>query len=126
LRWPVRLLPQPTGLYAGLAVASIGFLFMGWGHRRFTTLGVSVKTMLPASQLVTKGAYRFSRNPMYVGFVSILAGAGLAAGSVPMLLSAIPMFLYLDWYVIPHEERYLARAFGEDYKAYCKRVRRWL
>jgi protein-S-isoprenylcysteine O-methyltransferase Ste14 len=63
---------------------------------------------------------------MYVGFVAILLGLGWACGSLAMLLSAVPMFLYLDWYVIPREEKYLLRRFGEDYQTYCRRVRRWL
>jgi protein-S-isoprenylcysteine O-methyltransferase Ste14 len=43
-----------------------------------------------------------------------------------MVLSAVPMFLYLNWYVIRREEKYLVRAFGEEYEAYRRRVRRWL
>jgi protein-S-isoprenylcysteine O-methyltransferase Ste14 len=113
-------------IIAGLATGVAGFAFMGWGHGRFKSLGVNVKTSLPASQLVTKGAYGISRNPMYVGFVAILAGLGIANGSVPMLLSAVSMFVYLDWYVIPREEKYLARTFGDEYKAYCRKIRRWL
>ena len=124
--WPVPLLPQPIGLGAGLAVALCGFAFMGWGHRKFRKLGLNVKTNLPAGTLVTNEAFRYSRNPMYVGFVSILAGLGLAAGSLPMLLSAVPMFLYLDWYVIRREEKYMRRRFGVEYEIYCKNVRRWL
>jgi protein-S-isoprenylcysteine O-methyltransferase Ste14 len=124
--WPVSLLPQPAGLCGGLGVALAGFAFMSWGHRKFRKLGLNVKTNLPAGTLVTNEAFRFSRNPMYVGFVAILAGAGLAAGSLPMLLSALPMALYLDWYVIPREEKYLRRRFGVEYEIYCKNVRRWL
>lgn len=123
---PVSLLPQPAGLYAGLAVAFAGFAFMGWGRRKFSKLGLNVKPNLPAGTLVTNEAFRFSRNPMYVGFVSVLAGLGLAAGSLPMLLSAISMLLYLDWYVIRREEKYLRRRFGVEYEIYCKNVRRWL
>jgi len=63
---------------------------------------------------------------MYVGFVSILVGLGLAAGSLPMLLSAVPMFLYLDLYVIRREEKYMRRRFGIEYETYCQKVRRWL
>jgi protein-S-isoprenylcysteine O-methyltransferase Ste14 len=126
LPWSVSLLPQPAGLCAGMAVALAGFAFMGWGHRKFKKLGLNVKTNLPAGTLVTNEAFRYSRNPMYVGVVSILAGLGLAAGSLPMLLSAIPMFLYLDWYVIRREEKYLRRRFGIEYEIYCRNVRRWL
>lgn len=122
----IPLVPWLTRLASGIAVAAAGFAFMGWGHGRFKSLGVNVKTFLPASRLVTEGAYRYSRNPMYVGFVSILAGIGWAAGSHPMLVSSVAMFLYLNWYVIPREEAYLTREFGDDYKTYCRRVRRWL
>jgi protein-S-isoprenylcysteine O-methyltransferase Ste14 len=122
----IQLLPQTPRLVSGAVLALAGFAFMGWGHRRFRSLGVAVKTNLPASQLVGKGAYRISRNPMYVGFVAILLGLGLASGSIAMLVSAVPMFLYLDWFVIPREEKYLRRTFGEDYREYCRRVRRWL
>jgi protein-S-isoprenylcysteine O-methyltransferase Ste14 len=126
LRPPISLLPQPTGLYAGSALAVAGLLFSLWANARFHSVGVTVKCNKPAAHLVATGAYRFSRNPMYVGFVAILAGIGLAAGSLPMLLSALPMFLYLDCYVIAREEKYLTRRFGGEYEAYRARVRRWL
>lgn len=117
--WPLRLI-------AGMAIAVGGFFFMMWGHNRFTAIGTPVKTRLPAKELVTGAAYRFSRNPMYVGFVVILAGVGLAANSLPVALSAFVMFLFLDRYVIPREERYLRQRFGGDYEAYSRKVRRWL
>lgn len=122
----VPLVPWTVRWSSGAALAVAGFAFMGWGHRRFTRLGVAVKTILPASQLVTGGAYRFSRNPMYVGFVAILLGAGWFLGAVPLLAAAVVMYLYLDRYVIVREEAYLARTFGEAYKDYCARTRRWL
>jgi protein-S-isoprenylcysteine O-methyltransferase Ste14 len=103
-----------------------GFAFMMWGHSRFRALGVTVKTIRPASRLVTVGAYRFSRNPMYTGMVSLIAGIGFAAENVWMLLASVLMALYLALYVIPREEAYLLRRFGEDYKTYCTTVRRWL
>lgn len=126
LRSGPLIVPRAAALYAGIAVAVAGLLFQGLGLMGFKRRGVDVRTNRPASSLVTGDAHRFSRNPMYVGFVVILAGIGIAADSLPMLLAAIPMFLYLDWLVIPREERYLSRAFGEDYEAYCRTVRRWL
>lgn len=122
----ITLVPWQIRIASGTAVALAGFAFMGWGHGRFKKLGVAVKTFLPASELVTQGAYRFSRNPMYVGFVGILAGLGWAAGSFAMLTSAVAMYLFLDWYVIRREEAYLTRRFGQTYKDYCASVRRWL
>lgn len=123
---PLAAVPWPSRLLAGAAVAGAGFLFMMWGHNRFTAVGTAVKTCRPASELVTGAAYRFSRNPMYVGFVAILLGFGAAANSLPMMLSALAMYLYLDRYVIPREEQYLRRCFGAAYDAYRQKVRRWL
>ncbi len=114
------------GPWPGLALALAGFLFMMWGHQRFQRLGVEVKTCRPARALVDSAAYRFSRNPMYVGMLAILAGLGLASDSVWLLLAAAAMTLYLGLYMVPREERYLAAAFGAEYADYCRRVRRWL
>jgi protein-S-isoprenylcysteine O-methyltransferase Ste14 len=122
----VHMVSWPERLVTGIAIAIAGLAFMLWVNNRFVSLGTSVKTCRPATLLVTKGPYRFSRNPMYVGFVSILAGIGTAAGSVPMQLSALPMFLFLSFYVIPREEKYLRQEFGAEYEAYRRKVRRWL
>lgn len=84
--WGSGLVPGP---WPGLALA--GFLFMMWGHQRFQRLGVEVKTCRPARPLVDSAAYRFSRNPMYVGMLAMLAGLGLAMDSVWLLLAAAAM-----------------------------------
>lgn len=113
-------------ILSGGALFVAGFAFMMWGHGRFKTLGVNVKTVLPASRLVTDGAYHISRNPMYVGFLAMLAGMGLAVASVWLCAMCLPFFFYFSLYVIPREEAYLARHFGEEYAAYRAKVRRWL
>ncbi len=122
----IPAIPKTARLAIGAVLAAAGFAFMMWGHTLFTRLGVNVKTILPASRLVTAGAYRRSRNPMYVGFLAILAGAGLALGSLWLVLTVVPMALYLGLYVVPREEAYLARRFGADYETYRRTVRRWL
>ncbi|SDK75233.1 Protein-S-isoprenylcysteine O-methyltransferase Ste14 [Maridesulfovibrio ferrireducens] len=113
-------------LITGIIIIAAGISFMMWGHARFKSLGVNVPTDMPASQLVTDGAHQYSRNPMYVGFIAILLGLGIAVDSVWMLVSALPMTLYLSFYVIPKEEAYLLRTFGAEFKTYCKYVRKWL
>jgi protein-S-isoprenylcysteine O-methyltransferase Ste14 len=103
-----------------------GFTFVIIGYGRFRALKVTVKTIRPASSLVTGGVYRFSRNPMYIGLVLTLAGLGAIAGNPWLSSTMVPMALYLNYYVIPREETYLQRRFGESYSAYCASVRRWL
>jgi len=111
---------------AGAVLAVAGFAFMMWGHGRFKALDVSVVTVRPASQLVTGGAYRRSRNPMYTGMIATYAGVAMCVAGVWLCATLILFFLYLSLYVIPREEAYLVRRFGSEYADYCKRVRRWL
>ncbi len=113
-------------LAAGAALSLSGFAFMMWAHGLFTRLGVNVKTVCPASQLVARGAYAYSRNPMYVGMLAMLAGIGFICGDMGMIAMCLPMFAYLSLYAIPREEAYLGRRFGTEYAAYRGKVRRWL
>lgn len=118
--------PEPMRWAAGLLVFVAGGVFGFSGFFRFRHLDVDVRPTKPAAKLVGGGAYRVTRNPMYVGLVCALTGIGLFFGSIPMLLGAVVMFAYLNWYVIPREEAYLTRTFGDDYRAYRAKVRRWL
>lgn len=123
---PLATLPLSIRLITGLGILGSGFTFMMWAHTHFTSVGTAIKTWEPASELVTEGAFRHSRNPMYVGFVAILLGGGIAIENLPMMLSAVIMFLFLDRYVIPREEIYLRHRFDKAYTDYLQNVRRWL
>jgi protein-S-isoprenylcysteine O-methyltransferase Ste14 len=76
--------------------------------------------------LGTDGLYRFSRNPIYLGFAITYAGLAIAMDSVLVLLLLVPCLIVVDRFVIQREERYLSAKFGADYDAYRARVRRWL
>ncbi|OGR37632.1 MAG: hypothetical protein A2051_03095 [Desulfovibrionales bacterium GWA2_65_9] len=92
----------------------------------FHKQGTSEKTFEPATALVVEGAYRYSRNPMYVGMTGLFLGIGLAVGSSWLLLACLPFCLYILLYVVPREEAYMHRRWGEAYLDYCCQVRRWL
>ena len=79
-----------------------------------------------ASQLVTQGPYRFTRNPMYTGLtMQYVGGAVLLDSGWPIIVLPIVLFVLVRT-VISREEEYLNNAFGADYGAYTTRVRRWL
>ena len=120
------LLAKPLRIFFGLALATAGFTFMMLAHEKFKRIGTNVPTNLPSTTLVVHGAYRFSRNPMYVGGSAFFLGIGLAVGSFWMMVSYLPLWLYLSLYVIPREEAYMYRRYGEAYKTYSQQVRRWL
>ena len=78
------------------------------------------------TRLITFGAYRLSRNPMYLGISLIYAGVAIILGSLwSLVLLPIPV-LVMNAIVIPMEEANAREAFGEQYLAYCRRTRRWL
>lgn len=91
-------------------------------HRHTTTIRPGEKS----TALITDGPYRFTRNPIYLGMALVLAGLALLLGSLLPLL-VVPFFiLVIDALVIRLEERMLTSEFGDTYRSYTKRVRRWL
>ncbi len=63
---------------------------------------------------------------MYLGMVLMMAGIAVCMGTVPFYASALVYFAVLNFVFCPYEERKLSKAFGEHYKGYVERVRRWL
>jgi protein-S-isoprenylcysteine O-methyltransferase Ste14 len=80
----------------------------------------------PSSALVTTGPYRFSRNPMYVGLTLLYAGVAIWVNTVWPLLFLPVILIVLHYGVVVREEAYLERTFGDEYRHYARRVRRWL
>lgn len=78
-----------------------------------------------SSALVASGIYRFTRNPMYLGFLLALAGWGVWLASLPALLWLVVYILFINRYQIIPEERILEEKFGQSFIAYRKQVRRW-
>ena len=88
----------------------------------------TVNPMLPgkASALVTTGVYRFSRNPMYLGMLCLLTAWCLWLGN-PLNLVVLVLFpLAITRFQIKPEEEVLVHLFGQEYRHYCQRVRRWI
>ena len=80
----------------------------------------------PPGALVARGPYRYTRNPMYVGVLGILAGLALARWSMPLAIYAAGVAAAFVTFVRLYEEPRLARQFGDAYRAYVSRVPRWL
>ena len=111
---------------AGSSLAVLGLAFGGWALGTFLMARTTPHPNHPVSALVTWGPYRVSRNPMYVGLSAGVAGIALVANT-PWLLASLPfVWLALSRLVIDREEIYLERKFGEEYRAFKARTRRWL
>ena len=111
-----------AGVVLVLAGLTQAFLAVRQFNRAHTTLDPHGQVRA----LVTGGPYRFSRNPIYLGFVLILAGFPLFSGTVWGAILVPVLILNLNNLVIQHEEAYLEKKFGEAYAGYRSRVRRWL
>ena len=80
----------------------------------------------PTVRIVSSGPYRFTRNPIYVGLLCVLTGFAFFTPSLWIALSIGLLFLLLHFGVVRPEEKYLSEKFGEDYRDYLRRVRRWI
>src|SRR5262245_56371561 len=111
---------------AGLLLLGLGFLVRLWATYHFYAHDMRVISLEPQSTLITSGPYRFSRNPLYLGGnVFIFFGAALLLGS-PTALIVTALHLPLMDRFIRREEEQLERIFGDEWRSYKRRVRRWI
>jgi protein-S-isoprenylcysteine O-methyltransferase Ste14 len=103
-----------------------GLALSGAVMYHFGKAGTAVTPWKEARRLVVSGPYRFSRNPDYVGQALFVGGLALLLATPWVFLALLPALLIVRYGVIAREERYLERRFGEEYRQYCGRVRRWL
>src|SRR5262249_49391964 len=127
------LLPLPLALpqaavrwTAGGGLIVLGVAIMAAGIRNFSRAATPVPSNQPVRALVTTGIHGWSRNPIYVGMFALYAGIALAARSPWALVLVLPLSVAIRYGVVAREEAYLARRFGDAYRAYQARVRRWL
>jgi len=91
----------------------------------FRGAGTHVEPWKPASALVTRGIFRFLRNPMYVGLIVMVAGLAILLASDWMLVMTVLLAVTLHFGVVRREERYLEATFGDRYRRYRDRVPRY-
>lgn len=118
-------LPDPY-TWLGLLPAAAGLAILGRSILQFRRAGTTVEPFQKASELVQTGLYAYSRNPIYLAMVLCLLGIAILLGSLTPFL-VIPLFAWLiQRNVILAEEQMLEANFGESYRQYKMRVRRWI
>ena len=126
-----RVLPlfrvlHPPVVYLGAALATLGVLIVLISAGLFRLRKTTINPFGEPAVMVQDGFYRFSRNPMYLGMLLVLIGVGLWLGNVLALLLAPAFVAIMTRGHIVREERLLEQQFGDVYRAYRSRVRRWL
>ncbi|MDO9301604.1 MAG: isoprenylcysteine carboxylmethyltransferase family protein [Anaerolineales bacterium] len=128
LGWLVPL-PLPASKFvqwAGLGLAALGFILGVLALIEFKRVRAAHDSKKPTKALVTSGIYRFTRNPIYLGFVFMLIGLPLSMGIYWGVILIWPLVTFMKNMVIKHEEAYLEKEFKNQFANYCSRVRRWL
>lgn len=118
--------PRYVSLAAGLAILLAGLCLIAGAIKLFRRTGQEPAPWKPSPELVLSGAYRFTRNPMYLGLTCIQAGLGLAVNNLWITLLAPFSLLAVHFLAVVPEEKYLTEKFGESYRNYMTKVRRYL
>jgi len=103
-----------------------GVVLMGWMIATFARVGTPVPTYKTPRAIATGGPFSFTRNPAYVGMALIYVAVALGFGRAWTWVLLLPLLMIVRYGVIGREERYLERKFGDEYRAYRARVRRWI
>jgi len=129
LNW---LMPLPIVAAAMLAgwlgalVFAFALALLVWAIAAMTRGGSNVPTNRPTTTIVHGGPYRFTRNPIYLAMALGLIGLAIAFNTLWLLLVSVPFGLVIRYGVVAREEAYLERKFGNVYRCYRSRMRRWL
>ncbi len=129
LTWVLAMAYAPWGevaLWLGRSLIAAGLLLAVWSVVQFRKARTTIIPHNHPDALVETGPYQFSRNPIYVADLMILAGWSLTVGTPLGLLLVFPFALALERFFIRPEEARLAAALGPPYTEYRARVRRWV
>jgi len=124
--FPRPVLPLDVAAEMGFAVLLVGVTLAIWSRRTMERAGTNVNPARPATTLVVTGPYGFSRNPMYLSRTLLYVGLALLANALCIVALLVPLMFLIYLGVIKREERYLEAKFGDAYRQYRVRVRRWL
>ena len=120
-----ELVPSPFH-WLGLPLLALGLAIAIVARKQFARARTNIYTFSEPDHLVTDGVFRFTRNPMYLGFSVALLGLSLFLGTLPAMLLAVAFVIISDRWYIAFEEAMLRGKFGERYQRYAQHTRRWL
>jgi protein-S-isoprenylcysteine O-methyltransferase Ste14 len=123
---PIPYVAPISVRYFGLFLTFIGFLLGVGAFIEFRKARTTLDPHGSVKQVVTSGIYRFTRNPIYLGFLLMVIGLPLNSGLIWGTVMAPLYMMTMTRLVIEREEAYLEKKFKEQYTSYRSRVRRWL
>jgi protein-S-isoprenylcysteine O-methyltransferase Ste14 len=116
----------PPWTYLGIVPFLVGSVLPLWAAGLFKRAGTGVVPFSKTTALVVTGPYRFTRNPMYLGLLLVVLGIAMWLGTLVPFLVVPVLGVALQKGFIEKEERLLEEQFGDEYRAFRARVRRWI
>jgi protein-S-isoprenylcysteine O-methyltransferase Ste14 len=117
----------PSSLtFIGLIVIAITLVFIMGIARLFKREETSLSPWDTTHRIISRGPYKYSRNPIYISFCGVLIGLAILFDTYWEILAIIPALIMIYRTVIVKEEAYLENKFGAEYLNYKSKVRRWL
>lgn len=123
---PLEIFNNDLLVYSGWILIIISLTFFTISLKSFRNAKTNVNPHKPTTSIITKGLYKFSRNPIYLSMTIFYFGITALFNDFWFLIILIPILLIIQYGVIKHEEDYLTKKFGETYVKYKKSVPRWL
>ena len=123
---PLDAVPRVAQTVLGPVLLLDALVLLALAMGQFRSAGTPVETWKPTRTIVDTGVYRFSRNPIYLGMFIGFIGFALLTLNAWSLLLVLPLYFVIRFGVVEKEEGYLEQKFGEQYRRYKSRVRRWL
>lgn len=120
-----EIIPKPFN-FIGIALIVVGIIMTIVVRKRFEKIDTEIHTFKIPRKLVTNGLFKISRNPIYLGFGISLFGAWVLLGTVLPIIGCVLFIIISNSYYIPFEERRMESVFGNEYRKYKAKVRRWI
>ncbi len=123
---PIRVLSRTPALWLGALLILISIPIFVSAMRELVKAKTAFDVRKPTTTIVRTGAFRFSRNPIYLSMMMLYLGTASLINSLWIYILLVPATIVLQIGVIWREENYLEQKFGEDYQHYKAQVRRWI
>lgn len=124
--FPIDVLPRAIALLLGALAVGCAGLIASSAFRAMNRAQTAINPAQPTTAIVSDGAFRLSRNPIYVSLTLLYVGIALLFSAFWALLLLPPLLAIMQIGVVEREEIYLERKFGDEYLRYKARVRRWI
>lgn len=125
-RWLPLVQVYPTLSWASWLLTAPGLILILISAKLFKRADTGVMPFSKSTTLLTGGVYRFSRNPIYLGMALILAGIAIKLGSLSAWLPVAFFVFIIQRQFICNEEIFLTAIYGDEYRRFCEKVRRWV